>query len=299
MSTPRIHTIDLQFQSVPGIVAAFLVEGPDGLVLIESGPGSTLPALLTGIAATGHDPAAVRDVLVTHIHLDHAGAAGWWAQQGATIHVHPLGARHLIDPSRLMDSARQVYGDALDALWGEMLPAPVDRVREVSDGEVIIAGGLAFTALDTPGHARHHHCYALGGTVFTGDVAGVRLPGCDYLSVTSAPPQFDPVAYEASIDRLLALAPERLFLTHFGEVDDPRPHLEEYRRTVDLASRFVQDRLREGFDGDSLRIAYQAFQMELAFQSNLPPEDWQRYQRANSTDMGADGIRLYWEKQDQ
>jgi len=127
-------------------------------------------------------------------------------------------------------------------------------------------------------------------------VAGVRLPGCGYQSVTSAPPQFDPVAYEASINRLLGLAPDRLFLTHFGEIGDPESHLEAYRDAVALASRFVRDRLAEGMDADSLQIAYQAHQMEQAFQSELPPNDWTRYQKANPTGMGADGIRLYWEK---
>jgi glyoxylase-like metal-dependent hydrolase (beta-lactamase superfamily II) len=294
---PVIHTIDLLFQGTPGIVAAYLVEGPDGPVLIETGPGSTLPALLAGIEAAGFAPEDIGEVFVTHIHLDHAGAAGWWARQGATIHVHPQGARHLVDPSRLMDSARMVYGDAMESLWGEMLPAPAERVREVMDLEVITASGLEIMALDTPGHARHHHCFAIGGTIFTGDVAGVRLPGCDYQSVTSAPPQFDPVAYEASIDRLLRLDPERLYLTHFGVVEEPESHLEAYRDAVALASRFVRDRLAEGMDADSLQIAYQAHQMEQAFQSDLPAADWVRYQKANPTGMGADGIRLYWEKQ--
>ncbi|MCB1231656.1 MAG: MBL fold metallo-hydrolase [Verrucomicrobiae bacterium] len=295
-----VHPIDLHFRETPEIIAAFLVVGPDGLVLVETGPGSTLPQLLTGIAELGFSPSDVRDVFVTHIHLDHAGAAGWWAQEnGSTIYVHPKGARHLIDPSRLMESARMVYGDLMDTLWGDMIPAPEERVRILEDNETVSVAGLDFTALNTPGHARHHHAYAVEDAIFTGDVAGARLPECDYLSVTSAPPQFDPDAYFASIERLKKADPARLFLTHFGEVTDVAVHLDDYRENVDLASTFVRDRLNEGMDADALQIAYQAFQMEIAFRSGLPPEDWNRYQQANPTSMCADGIRLYWEKQSE
>lgn len=294
----NVHTIDLHFQDTEKIIASFLVEGPEGLALVETGPGATLPRLLSGIEALGFSPKEVSDVFVTHIHLDHAGAAGWWAaENGSTVHVHPLGARHLIDPSRLMESARMVYGDAMDRLWGEMIPAPEEKVHLIHDDESVSAAGLTFTAWDTPGHARHHHCFAVGDAVFTGDVAGARLPGCNYLSVTSAPPQFDPDAYLASIDRLLAAEPARLFLTHFGEVTDVQTHLTDYRENVELASLFVSGRLAEGMDADSLQIAYQAFQMEIAFRSSLPHEAWPLYQLANPTGMCADGIRLYWEKQ--
>lgn len=295
-----VHTIDLHFQDVPQIIAAYLVEGPDGLVLIETGPGSTLERLLTGIAELGFSTSDVRDVFVTHIHLDHAGAAGWWAQEnGSTVYVHPRGARHLIDPSRLMESAKMVYGDLMDSLWGDMIPAPAENVRSLEDGESVSVAGLEITALDTPGHARHHHAFAIEDAIFAGDVAGARLPGCDYISVTSAPPQFEPDSYFASIEKVRAAKPARLFLTHFGEITEVDAHLDDYRENVDLASTFVHDRLSEGMDGDALQVAYQAFQMEIAFRVGLPPEDWSRYQQANPTSMCADGIRLYWEKQSE
>lgn len=295
--SPNVHTIDLRFQNTPEIVAAFLVEGPEGLILIETGPGSTLPRLLDGIAELGFRPTDVREVFVTHIHLDHAGAAGWWAREnGSTVYAHPRAERHLVDPAKLLESARLVYGGQMESLWGEMLPAPAERVVVLADRQTVRAGGIEVTALDTPGHARHHLCFAIGDTIFTGDVAGMRLPGTAYISVTSAPPQFDPAAYAASIERLIALRPERLMLTHFGEVDDPADHLSAYGEAVALAAEFVRRRLAEGMDGDSLQIAYQAFQMERAFEAGLPSSDWQRYQRANPTGMSADGIRLFWEK---
>lgn len=288
----QIHPIDLNFQNVAGVIAAFLVESGGELALIETGPGSTLGALRKGIEDLGFSVNEVKKVLLTHIHLDHAGAAGWWAGQGATIYVHPKGARHLIDPSRLMGSAEMVYGDRMDELWGEMLPAAQDRVVALEDGGEVRVGDSLITALDTPGHARHHHAFACDGVVFAGDVAGVRLRGQQYISVTSAPPQFDAEAYDRSIARLLQGNYARLFLTHFGEVDDVRDHLERYRVAVRAASAFVADRLGEGMDDESLRIAYQAFQMEQAFQAGAPPEAWSLYQAANPTTMCADGLRM-------
>ena len=292
-----VHTIDLMFQGAPQAIAAFLIEGPDGLALIETGPESTLEALLAGIEKAGFAAGDVADVLVTHIHLDHAGAAGWWAaNHGSRLHVHPRGARHLIDPSRLVESATMVYGDRMQALWGGMTPAPEGKVYAIEDGGIVSAAGLKFEALDTPGHARHHHVWAVNGEAFAGDVAGVRLPGRDFLSVTSAPPQFDLESYETSIDRLLKRNFEKLYLTHFGTVEDVREHLEAYRREVRASAEFVRDRLHEGMDSDSLQVAFQAWNLERAFVAELPNEVWRQYDLANPSSMCADGLRLYWEK---
>ncbi len=288
----QIHPIDLKFQDTAGVIAAFLVDSGGELALVETGPGSTLDTLCKGIEELGFSPDEVRKVLVTHIHLDHAGAAGWWAGQGATVYVHRRGARHLIDPSVLMDSVEMVYGDQTDELWGEMLPAAEDRVVALEDGDEVRVGDSVITAIDTPGHARHHHAFVCDGGVFAGDVAGARLPGQKYISVTSAPPQFDAEAYDKSISRLLQGDYAKLFLTHFGVVDDVREHLERYRVAVRAAAAFVAERLVEGMDGESLRIAYQAYQMEQAFQAGTPPEVWAAYETANPTGMCADGLRI-------
>lgn len=293
----KVHTIDLKFQNVEGVIAAFLIESAGELALIETGPGSTLGVLRAGIEELGFSIADVSKVLVTHIHLDHAGAAGWFAGQGATVYVHPKGARHLIDPSRLMESARMVYGDRMDELWGEMLSASAERVVVLEDGDEVRVGDCVLVAMDTPGHARHHHAFVCDDVVFVGDVAGVRLAGQKYISVTSAPPQFDVEAYEKSIDHLLAGDYAKLYLTHFGEVTDVREHLERYREAVKAAAAFVAERLDEGADEEALQIIYEAFQMEQAFQAGLPPEIWSRYQVANPASMCADGLRLYHEKQ--
>jgi glyoxylase-like metal-dependent hydrolase (beta-lactamase superfamily II) len=292
-----VHPLDLRFQGVPGIIAAYLLEcGGGELALIETGPGSTLPTLREAIHARGFTAEAVRHVLVTHIHLDHAGAAGWFARQGAQVYCHPNARRHLIDPSKLMDSARQVYGAAMDRLWGDMLPAPEPNVTALQDGEAVRIGETEVTALDTPGHARHHHALILEDMGFTGDVAGLRLEGSGYLSVTAAPPQFDPVAYVASIDRLRAAGLRKLWLTHFGAVADVEEHLCRYRDRVQEVHLQIRDWTTAGRSAEEVRELYRQAEHARARAAGVSDDLWARYELGNATAMCADGIRLHVEK---
>lgn len=293
----QVHTIDLEFQGYPGTIASFLIEGETGAFLIETGPESCRSVLESKLESLGYKAGDLAAVFVTHIHLDHAGAAGAFAKEGVPLYVHPKGERHLVDPTRLVESARMVYGSDFDRLWGEMIPAPSDLVHPMVDGEVVSIAGIEVTALETLGHAFHHHSFLVGSNcLFAGDSAGARLENTEYTSVTSAPTQFHFEYTIESIDKLLRLNGIRLFLTHYGEVENPVSHLEEYRKAVELNVTFVQQRLEEGMDTDSLKIAYQAFQMEQAFRSGLPRGLWESYQAVNGTDMCADGIRLYLEK---
>ena len=292
----NIHTIDLRFQGVPGIIAAYLIECGDELVLIETGPGSCHEALINGIRELGHEPSAIKHVFVTHIHLDHSGAAGWWAQQGATVYCHPNAAKHLIDPARLIESARMVYGEAMDSLWGEILPAPADRVRVLQDNEAVSLNGIEITAWDTPGHARHHHAYIIGDVCFTGDVAGVRLQNSGYISVAAAPPQFDPDEYVQSVERLLGGGFARLYLTHFGEVRDVQGHLTSYAARIREVSACVKASLDENESEDETRSRFQKAERSVAMRSGVHDDLWSVYEQANSTAMCSGGIRLYWQK---
>ena len=292
----RIHTLDLCFQNQPGIIAAYLIECDGAFALIETGPASTLPILLQQIKAQGFDPKGIHHVFVTHIHLDHAGAAGWWAQQGATLYAHPNAVKHLINPAKLMDSAARVYGDKLDSLWGRMLPAPSEKVVVLNDGDTVKIGGATITALDTPGHARHHHAFAIDDVCFTGDVAGVKLQGCDYISVTSAPPQFDPVAYGESLARLHAMNFNKLYLTHFGEVTNVSQYLAQYAQRVAQVHECVQALWNQGLRDNALRGAYTKIEHDIAAKAAVSEADWLRYEGANSTQMCADGIALLLEK---
>lgn len=290
----KVHTLDLEFRQEKELIAAYVVElGKDRPFLVETGPGSTLPALLKGLRNIGLEASEIRDVFVTHIHLDHAGAAGWWAQQGATIYAHPRAASHLVDPSKLIKSATSVYGDKMEEWWGEMLPCPEASVKVLKDGEVVKFGKHKVRALDTPGHARHHHAFLVEDVCFTGDTAGMRLPGRNYLSVTAAPPQFDPVAYQQSIEKLHQLDCASLFLTHFGEVKDVSSHLSQYALRIEEVYDAVADLMKEGLEGFMLQEAFREMEYQRAMQEGLSEEDWALYEKANATHMCADGIRGY------
>lgn len=221
----------------PGFIASYLVADGDDLALVEAGPASTLDALLAGIRAAGHDPAALTHVLLTHIHLDHAAGAGQLAALAprAVVHVHPRGAPHLADPSRLLASASRLYGDRMQEMWGTMLPVAPGRIRALDDGEAVRVGGRALAALETPGHAAHHLAFhdADAGLVFTGDVGGIRLDGARHVRPPTPPPEVDTPAWLASIGRLRAVRPRMLLPTHFGGITDVEWHLD------DLAARLA------------------------------------------------------------
>ncbi len=292
----RIHTIDLQFQGVAGAIAAYLVETAGKLILVETGPGSCHDALIGGIRALGHEASAIKHVFVTHIHLDHSGAAGWWAQQGAVVYCHPNAAKHLIDPARLIDSARMIYGDAMQMLWGDILPAPTENVRALQDGETVSIGDVIIQAWDTPGHARHHHAFSIGDVCFTGDVAGVRLENSTYISVAAAPPQFDPEEYVRSVGRLMAAGFRSLYLTHFGEVGEARDHLTSYRKRIEEVAACGKTSVENNESVEETRARFGEVERMIATACGVDGSLWSRYERANATAMCADGIRLHWQK---
>jgi glyoxylase-like metal-dependent hydrolase (beta-lactamase superfamily II) len=293
----KIHTLDLHFQDLDHAIAAYLVEGPDGYLLVETGPMSTLPALQERLAEHGLSAADVADVLVTHIHLDHAGAAGWWAQQGARIWVHPVGAPHIVDPRRLWMSASRIYGNSMESLWGTVLPAPAEQVITIDDGAQIEAAGLTLTALDTPGHAGHHYVYRLGDIAFTGDATGVRIAGSDWISLPAPPPEFDRELWWQTLDRLEAEDFSAIYPTHFGRVDDVAYQFAGMRSVLEDASTFVRAQMEEGMERDDLVNAYIGWNREQAISRGMDPDDFARYEAANPLFMSVDGLMRYWRKQ--
>ncbi len=211
-----VEVLDLGFQGAEGVIASFLLRTKEGPLLIETGPESTYPRLVSALRERGVAPEEVRHVFVTHIHLDHAGAAWRLAELGATVYVHPKGAPHLVDPSRLLASAERIYGAMLRPLWGELRAIPQGRVRVLADGEEVEVGGVRVQALETLGHAGHHHAYLVGGFLFAGDIAGVRIAPGPVLP--HAAPGHPPGELVRSLDRLLALRPEVLYLTTSGPI---------------------------------------------------------------------------------
>ena len=212
------------------------------------------------------------------------------------MYCHPLAARHLIDPAKLISSARQIYADRMDSLWGEMLPAPEECVTALADGENVTVGDVTITAWDTPGHARHHHAFVIGDVCFTGDVAGMRLAGTDYLSVTAAPPQFDPVAYMASVDRLAEAGFQRLYLTHFGMTADVAAHLAKYRQRIQEVHEAVRQDHAADFTTEQIRARYESRERELAVALGVTAPEWASLEQSNNTRMCADGVHLYVQK---
>ena len=215
-----IHGVDLGFMGTDGVIAAYLLVGDDDLGLIETGPSSTRSALEAGIQALGYRLGDVSRIIVTHIHFDHAGAAGSILRDcpNARLSVHPVGLPHLVDPSRLVSSATRIYGDRMDELWGPIVPVPQNRVDALRDGETVRAGGRSLRTIFTPGHAAHHVALfdESSGTLFSGDVGGVRIEGTSFVSPPTPPPEFDRDAWRSSIRAMRDLRASRLALSHFG-----------------------------------------------------------------------------------
>lgn len=290
--------IDLNFQGQPAIIASYVLRGPRGVALIETGPASTYPALKAGLAALGIALAQVTDILVTHIHLDHSGAAGWLAQEtGATVHVHTVGAPHLADPAKLLASARRIYGDAMDSLWGETIPAPAGQVHALADGDVIDAAGLRITAVDTPGHAWHHMAYLLDGLCFTGDVAAVRFPGLPHVRLPTPPPEIDLAAWRRSLARLRERRPDQLLPTHFGPAAaDTLSHLQAVEEQLEAIAAFVRQRWQAGQDSDAIIAAYQPWVAQLAQADGADADAIHRYEVIVPSEMCVQGLMRYWQK---
>jgi glyoxylase-like metal-dependent hydrolase (beta-lactamase superfamily II) len=294
----QIRALDLGFQETPRVTASYLVVGPDGPVLVETGPGSTLDNLTGQLAAAGYSPSDIRHVLVTHIHLDHAGAAGWWAQQGAQVYVHHVGAPHLIDPGKLLASASRIYGDQMFPLWGEMLPAPAERVTPVFDGDTIAVAGLTFTAMDTPGHAYHHHVYRLGDIAFTGDAAGIHLPELSMADLPAPPPEFNLDRWLTTVERLQKESFSAIYPTHFGKVSQWRQHLATFAALLKDSAEFVRVRMEEGLERDDIVHRYRSWQGTRAKEAQVSDETLQWYEVVNPLYMSVDGIMRYWRKKD-
>ncbi len=299
--------IDLRFQGEPTVIAAWLMVGPDGLALIETGPSSTMPALRAGIAAIGFSLADVRDVVVSHIHLDHGGAMTHVAREApeARIWVHPVGLPHLVDPARLWASAARIYGDLMGRLWGDAGPVPADRLQPVGDGDVLRLAGRDLRAIHTPGHAGHHLALhdPARRLVFTGDAAGVRIPGTGYVCPPVPPPELDIPLWDGTIATLAALDARRLCLTHFGVVSDPAAHLRQLVRNLDGFRDLAWSVLASGGDQAALTAAlHGAMAAGLAVGADDPATDanaaaLRELELATPSSMAALGLTRFLTKQ--
>ena len=235
-------------------------------------------------------------VLLTHIHLDHAGAAGWFSRQGTEILVHPVGAPHMLQPEKLIASATRIYGDRMQSLWGDFLPVEESRLRVVADGEEIVIGNLRFVAVNTPGHAEHHYAYQFEDLLFSGDVGGVRIPGYSYLRVPMPPPELHLERWRESVTRMRGLHPARIAPTHFGIFDDPDWQFTAIEEGLNSAERWLEQVMPNDPPAEEMRHSFTEWMELQGREIGLTPEVTRAYELANPLGMSADGLARYWKK---
>ena len=297
----KIHTLDLDFLDLHDAVAVFVVEGPEGLALVETGPASTLPHLEAVLAKNGWQIADFQHVFLTHIHFDHAGAAWAFAEKGATIYVHPLGLPHLAAPEKLYNSARMIYGDNMDRLWGPMHPIPVAQLYAPAHGELVEAVGLFFKTWYTPGHAVHHIAWEVVSAdwntivCFTGDVAGVRIDGGTVMP-PCPPPDIQIDDWQDSIQLLRDLPSKTLYLTHFGAITDKQAHLHALEKRLLAWAEWMRPYAENQTPAAEIVPAFQEFVRQELIAQGVPDEALQRYEVANPSYMSVSGLLRYWNK---
>jgi glyoxylase-like metal-dependent hydrolase (beta-lactamase superfamily II) len=296
MAETPVITLDLNFQGKAQTIASYLIRHSTGVVLIESGPGSSIKGLEAGLALNKLSVSDVTHVLLTHIHLDHAGAAGWLARKGAQIYVHPVGAPHLINPDKLLASAARIYGDQMEKLWGEFLPVPENQLKIPKNEEEIIIGGLHFTAVDTPGHANHHYSYLFEDICFSGDIGGVRIPGFQYLRLPMPPPELNFGKWRESIVRLKREKFKKIAPTHFGIFDDPKWQLDTVEKDLDEAERWLENVMPAHPEIEVLRQQFTDWVNVQGLHQGLSADVVRAYELANPPGMSADGLQRYWNK---
>jgi glyoxylase-like metal-dependent hydrolase (beta-lactamase superfamily II) len=280
------------------VTAGYLLEGP-APVLVETGSQSSVPVLLASLEQLGLGAADLAGVVVTHIHLDHAGGVGDVARAfpEATVYVHPKGARHLADPARLVDSASRVYGPLLDSLYGRIDPTPAERIRALEDGdEIAVAPDRVLVAVDSPGHAKHHVGLhdSRSGILFAGDAVGVKLPDGGVLRPSTPPPDFDLQQALTSLQRFGERQPSGIALAHYGLLDEPEALLAEAEGTLRSWAETAEAAFRDGRD-----IAEALSERFDPMMAGVAPEHLEKLNIMNGVHSNAAGMRRWLENRDR
>jgi glyoxylase-like metal-dependent hydrolase (beta-lactamase superfamily II) len=292
-----IQILDLQFLGKPYTVAAFLIETSEGPILFETGPHSTYASLEAHLAARGHKPEDIRHVFLTHVHLDHAGAAWALAKAGATVYVHPLGQKHLHNPDKLWQSAKMIYQDKMEFLWGNIEGIPEAQLYSVAQGEHFHIGGVDITGWHTPGHAVHHIAWQIKDSLLCGDVAGVRIhngivvPPCP-------PPDIQIEHWQTSIELIRQLSVKTLYLTHYGAYTDVAEHLDALERRLLDRAAWMKPYYDNQTDMQLITPLFQQYVRDEMTASGLTDESvLEQYESANPSWMSVAGLLRYWQKQ--
>ena len=292
------HVVDLQFLGRAGRIAAGVIQTPAGALVVDPGPASCLPALLAGLAAVGVAPRDLHGLLLTHIHLDHGGAAGTIVRESphVKVYVHGRGAPHLSDPAKLLASATRLYGDQMDRLWGEFAAVPAGNLVVPADGDVLDVGGARFDVAYTAGHASHHVCYRdrRTGVVYAGDTGGIRVGPSPYVLPPTPPPDIDVRAWQASLARLRAWEPTGVFVTHFGLHRDAAAHLDALSLELD-AWDALAGRILAGVPAESRMSAFVTAVRERVRQ-RVSAGEVEAYRESMSLEDCWSGLERYWAK---
>ena len=291
--------LDVNFCGVPGVIAVAVLHGPGGVAIVDPGPSSTLPALRAGLQRAGIGISDVRSLLLTHIHLDHAGASGTLVRENPAlrVYVHEKGAPHMVDPAKLIASATRLWGDDMDRLWGEMRPVPAERLTILRGGERIAAGGRDLDVAYTPGHASHHVSVFSSdtGIAFVGDTAGVRLQAGRFILPPTPPPDIDLEGWREGVARIGAWHPETLFLAHFGPFTPAGAHMTEMLDRLEWTSGLAKASLaRPGGDDD--REAWFSDEIRRELRRRMTEADAHAYEVAGRFDLNWRGLARYWRK---
>jgi glyoxylase-like metal-dependent hydrolase (beta-lactamase superfamily II) len=291
-----VHVLDTRHLDRPGIIASTAVEADHGLVLFDTGPESTFPNVAEQLRRAGFAARDVRHVFLSHIHFDHAGAAWRFAKLGATIYVHPRGAPHLIDPTKLIDSATRIYGDEMERLWGQFAPIAEESVMVLNDMDVVRVGRFEVRTIATPGHASHHNVYQWEDTVFGGDVAGVRLGGGPPVP-PFVPPELNIESWQESIRKIRALNAKKLYLPHFGPIEGSvSAHLDSLDERIHRWAIWFRDRMRAG-DGERYLIsAFAEYVADELRKEGATADEVLDYEYADPSFMAVGAAIRYWQK---
>lgn len=292
-----IGYVDLQFRGRPGVIATAVLHARSGVALVDPGPSTSLPALEQALAAAGISVPDVDAILLTHIHLDHAGATGTLvrANPGIRVFVHEAGARHLGDPGKLLASAGRLYGQDMERLWGEVLPVPAAQIHVLHGGERLAVAGRELEVAYTPGHAVHHVSLfePESRIAFVGDTGGVRRGTGKYVMPVTPPPDLDLAAWEASATRITAWSPDTLFCTHFGPYPAAR-HFDGLMARLGewsgLARRLVTNAQLSEEDREAQFVA----EVSLDLQRAVGPAEAELYVRAGRIEYSWQGLARYW-----
>jgi glyoxylase-like metal-dependent hydrolase (beta-lactamase superfamily II) len=295
-----IDYIDLQFLGKPEIIATVVLHGAGGLALIDPGPSTTLEHLTQSLQRKGFRVGDISQLLLTHIHLDHAGVAGSLVKMNPAIEVfvHEKGAPHMANPERLLASATRLYGEDMGPFWGEFLAVPPGRLRELSGGETIVAGGRELQVAYTPGHASHHVSFfdRSSRVAFVGDTAGIRRGSGAYVMPPTPPPDIDLDVWRVSEERILAWDPDTLFLTHFGPFHGARSHFRELRANMDRWSGIVRRLIADPSLDEPQRQRAFVDEALMELRRAVGDQEADQYGRAGRLDYSWQGLARYWRK---